>query len=263
MPIGQSAFSPDGSLFGFIHVDREAYVARLKEREALTGAGAFEWSRDHHRFRNLIPTTLSVLDTASARMRTVIETDFHFHHLLFVDDRTVLVNQPRDCPGMWTVALDSGKVEHLRPASAPGAHGAVVNHQVITRRGICYEAVTDDGHGHSATWLGRYDPRSHSFEEELLPVSGYVHVGYDPAGTLAFIEHAGDRHEILLVHRRAGAPAPLDVRLLRTLRSPASDNQRDHAHPFLSPDRARLYFTDWSEAGFSQICSMDATDLVS
>jgi hypothetical protein len=124
--------------------------------------------------------------------------------------------------------------------------------------------VADDGRGGSTTWLGRYDPRTHRFEEQLLPVSGYVHVGFDPAGMLDFVEHAAaDRHEMLTVHRGSDPAAPLELRVLRRLRSPATDNQRDHAHPFLSPDRTRLYFTDWSEDGFSQICSMDVSDLTS
>jgi hypothetical protein len=264
MPIGQSAFSPDGSLFGFIHVARNAYVERLREREALTQQGLFDWDRDHHhRFRNAVATTLSVLDTATGRMRTVIETDFHFHHLLFVDERTLLINHPRGCAGMWTVDLGSGKVDHLRPASAPSAHGAAVNHQVITRRGIVYEAVAADADGRTTTYLGCYDPISHTFEEARLPLTGYVHTGFDPAGKFAFVEHAGDRHEILQVHRRADSRDVLDVSMLRTLRSPASEHQRDHAHPFLSPDRSSLFFTDWSQEGFSQVCCMEIGDLVS
>jgi hypothetical protein len=262
MPIGQSAFSPDGSLFGLIHVDRNVYVERLNEREALTQQGRFDWDRDHHRFRNGVQTALSVLETATGRLRTVIETDFHFHHLLFVDGRTLLINHPRGCAGMWTLDLASGKTEHLRPASAPGAHGAAVNHQVITDRGIVYEAVATAGDGQAATYLGCYDPKSHSFEEARLPLSGYVHAGFDPAGEFAFVEHAGERHEILQVRGQAHAPGLLDVSLLRRLRSPASDCQRDHAHPFLSPDRTHLYFTDWSANRFSQVCRMEVGDLV-
>jgi hypothetical protein len=49
---------------------------------------------------------------------------------------------------------------------------------------------------------------------------------------------------------------------LRTLRSPASEHQRDHAHPFLSPDRSRMFFTDWDEHGFSQVHSMAVDDLI-
>ena len=157
LSIGQSAFSPDGSLFGFIHVDAEAYVARLHERQVLETMGLFQWTRDHHHgFRNAVPTTLSVIETATGRMRTVIETDFHFHHVLFLDDKTILLNHPRECAGMWTVGVDGGATTHLRPATAPGAHGAAVNHQVITERGIFYEATRDGTEGRS-NWFGRYD----------------------------------------------------------------------------------------------------------
>jgi hypothetical protein len=136
-----------------------------------------------------------------------------------------------------------------------------VNHQVITDRGIFYEATSDDAEGRRSNWFGRYEPATGSFHERLLPVGGYVHVGWDPAGRFDFIEHAGDRHELLSVHAPADPDAPLDAKVLRTLRSPFHDHQRHHAHPFLSPDRKRLYFTDWDEAGYSQVQALDVTDL--
>jgi len=262
MSIGQTDFSPDGSLFAFIHVDRDLYVSRLKEREALTAMGQFNWARDHHdRFRNSIPTTLSVLDVASGTIRDVTTTDFHFHHVLFVDDTTLLLNHPKGCAGMWTVELETGKVEHLRPGSDSEAHGAEVNHQVITRCGIAYEAVTYGAEKH-ATYLGLYDPRTGAFSEGLLPLEGYVHTGFDPAGRFEFVEHAAaDRHELLAVSHPADPAAPLDVQVIRTLRSPDHDQQRHHAHPFLSRDRTQMFFTDWDDAGFGQIFAVGVGDL--
>ena len=32
-------------------------------------------------------------------------------------------------------------------------------------------------------------------------------------------------------------------------------------NPFLAPDRQRLFFTDWDEDGFAQVCSIDVSDL--
>lgn len=262
MSIGQAAFSPDGSLFGFIHVDAAHYVTLLRDREAREAMRQFQWTRDHHHgFRNAVPTTLSVIETATGRMQTVIETDFHFHHVLFVDNRTILLNHPRECAGMWTVGVDGGATTHLRPATAPGAHGAAVNHQVITDRGIFYEATSDDAEGRRSNWLGRYEPATGSFAERLLPVGGYVHVGWDPAGEFEFIEHAGDRHELLSLHAPADRDAMFGAKVLRTLRSPFHDHQRHHAHPFLSPDRQRMFFTDWDENGFSQVHALDVSDL--
>lgn len=263
MPIGQAAFSPDGSLFGFIHVEAAPYLALLRDREVLENMGQFEWTRDHHHgFRNAVPTTLALVETATGNLRTVVETDFHFHHVLFVDDRTILLNHPRSCAGMWTVGTDGSNIRHLRPANAEGAHGTAVNHQVITARGIAYEAV-GGGHGSRATYLGMYQPASGHFEEALLPVEGYVHVGLDPAGELQFIEHAGATHELLTAHRPADPNAPLDLKLLRKLHSPFHDHQRHHAHPFLSPDRRAMIFTDWSEDGFAQVHMLDVADLTS
>ena len=93
-------------------------------------------------------------------------------------------------------------------------------------------------------------------------MSGYVHVGWDPKGTFGFIEHAGERHELLSVQPSTG-PGAVEVKLLRTLRSPFHDHQRHHAHPFLSPDRKRLFFTDWDEAGYSQVYAVDVNELTS
>jgi hypothetical protein len=265
MPIGQSAFSPDGATFAFIHVDREPYVARLKQREALTAMGQFNWSRDHPgTFRNGVATTLAELDTATGAMRTVTTTDYHFHHVLFIDNKTLLLNHPQNCAGMWSIGLDGSNAKHLRPHTLPRTKGTAVNHQVITARGIAYEASTSDGKGGSLTHLGMFHPHTGEFEEAPLPLEGYVHVGADPAGRFDFVEHAAsDRHEILTVHLAAPGGEQLAVHTLRTLRSPAHDDQRNHAHPFLSHDRSTLYFTDWSADGFSQVHSMDVRDLVS
>jgi hypothetical protein len=265
MPIGQSGFSPDGSTFAFIHVDRESYVARLKEREALTAMGQFNWTRDHpSRFRNGVATTLAVLDTATGAMRTVTTTDYHFHHVLFIDNATLLINHPQNCTGMWSIALDGNNAKHLRPHTLPRTNSTAVNHQVITTNGIAYEASTGDGKGGSLTHLGMFHPDTETFEEAPLPLEGYVHVGADPAGRFDFVEHAAsDRHEILTVHPAAADAEQLTVRTLRTLRSPAHDDQRNHAHPFLSLDRSTLFFTDWDINGFSQVHSMDVRDLVS
>jgi hypothetical protein len=74
MSIGQTGFSPDGRWFAYIHTDAESYRALLRKREAGVAAGTFDWLRDHDAFRNLIPTTLAVVDTASGEQRPVIET---------------------------------------------------------------------------------------------------------------------------------------------------------------------------------------------
>lgn len=260
MPIGQAAFSPDGRWFGYIHADSANYVAKLKDREERTKAGNFSWDLEHHTsFRNAIPSTLTLVETATGAQRDVIATDYHFHHVLFVDNRTILLNHPKECAGMWVIEMDGTNIRHLRPADAAGAHGAMVNHQVITARGIAYESVAYFPGGRE-TYFGMYDPRTDRFTEALLPADGYVHVGFDPAGRFDFAECAGPRHELLLVHNEG--KAKLSTSVLRTLTSPAHDDQRHHAHPFLATDRKRLYFTDWSPQGHAQICAMDVADLV-
>jgi hypothetical protein len=260
LSIGQSAFSPDGRWFGYVHADAANYTALLRDREERTRAGTFSWDREHHTsFRNAIPTTLVLVDTATGAQRDVIATDFHFHHVLFVDNRTILLNHPKECAGMWVIDVDGDNIRHLRPAEAPGAHGAMVNHQVITARGIAYESVAYLPGGRE-TYFGMYDTTTDRFSEALLPADGYVHVGFDPAGRFEFAECAGPKHELLAVHH--AVDGQLTTSLLRRLASPAHDDQRHHAHPFLAADRQRLYFTDWSAEGFAQICAMDVADLV-
>jgi hypothetical protein len=260
MSIGQAAFSPDGRWFGYIHTDAANYVAKLRDREARTRAGAFSWESEHHTsFRNSVPSTLVLVDTATGAQRDVVTTDYHFHHVLFVDDRTILLNHPKECAGMWTIYIDGSNIRHLRPADAPGAHGAMVNHQVITARGIAYESVAYFPGGRQ-TYFGMYDTATDSFKEALLPADGYVHVGFDPAGRFEFTECAGPQHELLAVHHAPGGR--LTTSLLRRLSSPAHDDQRHHAHPFLAADRKQLYFTDWSPNGFAQVCALDVADVV-
>lgn len=263
MPNGQAAFSPDGRWFGFIHVDEARYRALLADRERRMAAGLFDWDRDHHgRFRNAIGSTLAVVDTATGSVRTVLEEDYHFHHVLFIDNETILLNHPRGVAGMWSIRLDGSDIRHLRPADAPGAHGAAINHQVVTARGIAYEAVGPGTNDTRQTWFGIYDPRSGHWDEALLPTKGYAHVGYDPAGMFGFVENAGVQHEILRVHPATGRGEPLRAEVLWTLSSPDHSDQRHHAHPALSPDRRTLYFTDWSPQGFAQVCALDVADLV-
>ena len=260
MPIGQAAFSPDGKWFGYIHADAASYTALLRDREARTKAGTFSWDREHHTsFRNAVSSTLVLVDTATGAQRNVIMTDFHFHHVLFVDNKTILLNHPKECAGMWVIGTDGGMIRHLRPADAPGAHGAMVNHQVITERGIAYESVVYFPGGRE-TYFGMYDPATDCFTEALLPADGYVHVGFDPAGRFEFAESAGETHKLLAVHHQPDGS--LTTSLLRRLSSPAHDDQRHHAHPFLAADRKRLYVTDWSPEGFAQVCAMDIADLV-
>ena len=257
LSMGQTDVSPDGKLFAFIHTGAANYTALLQEREALIAMHQFSWDRDHQAFRDRAPTTLAVVEIDTGHIRTVVEMPFHFHHALFVDNDTILVNHPRGEPGMWVVNIDGSGFAHWRPSSAAGAVHTAVNHQVVTRNGIVYEAVGEDAAGRRVTRFGRYDPATGRFSEGTLPLLGYCHAGFDPAGTFDFVEHAGPPHEILAVH----PGEPLEVTPLVQLRSPDHDQQRHHAHPFLSRDRKVMFFTDWDEAGFAQICAMRVGDL--
>ncbi|MEO6847757.1 MAG: hypothetical protein ABI443_09360 [Chthoniobacterales bacterium] len=259
IPMGQTAFSNDGSLFAFIHADEKKFNQMLDERDAAFAMRVSSTSLEM--FRELGgDITLGVIDTKTGSYREVITTDYLFHHVLFLDDQTLLINHPKGCHGMWTVDLSGKNIRNLRPHTAPGAHNAQICHQVLTKNGILYEANHRGEDGHKI-YIGRYQPETDSFEEVLLPVGGYIHVGSDPLGEFTFIEVASGTHEIRSVHFPRD-PAKFNTRLLRTL-GPVKENQRNHAHPFLTPDRKSMIFTDLSENGYNQIYRMDVSDLTS
>ena len=251
MPIGQTSFSPDGRLFAFIHTDQDRYRRAFSDHEALINMGQFTWEGAHNQWRNTIACTVGLIDTGTGAYRDVVRLDYHVHHVLFLDDRRLLVNHPRNDNGMWTMNLDGSGYRWLRPRDA---HGSIV-HQLITKRGIFYEAS-----GSKQNWLGCYYPDRDTFEEVLLPqIQGYVHTGKDPAGRFLFFENHGKTHELFSLH------FPFQTPRARKLRSmalyPGSGGQRYHAHPFLSPDRKWLVYTEVID-GFSQVCTLDVRDLV-
>ncbi len=258
MPVGQSSFSPDGKLFAFIHADAVQFRRALADRRALINMGCFPpWPEGGLAWQKTAPVTISVIETDTGKLREVQALDYHAHHVVFADNRRLLINHVRNDTGMWIVNTDGTGARDLRPRKE---HGAVV-HQVVTERGIFYEAVAvqDDK---AAYWLGRYDLEKDTFEEVLLPeIDGYVHTGFDPAGKFLFFESQGKSHELFSLHFPF-VPGQMRLNRLHTIAPyPAFAGQRHHAHPFLSPDRRWLFYTEVVD-GFSQICAMDVADLV-
>ena len=254
VPIGQSSFSPDGRHFAFIHADRRNYVEAMSDLEALRNMRLPTFD-----FRPRIAATIGLIETETGRYRHVVELDFHVHHVIFADNQRILVNHIRDGQGMWIIRIDGTGMRTLRP---PDEHGSIV-HQVVTRAGIFYEAVGGrTAGGKRKNWFGRYDLDTEKFEEVLLPeIDGYVHTGLDPAGRFLFFEEHGQKHRLFSLH----FPHHAERRLVKPLREmalyPAPGGQRYHAHPFLSPDRKRLFYTEVID-GHSQVCAIDVRDLV-
>ena len=256
MPIGQTSFSPDGRLFAFIHANREMFQRAMSDRQSLQNMGLYPGNEPPEQWRNSVPCTIGLVNTATSSYRDAIRLDYHVHHVLFLNNRRLLVNHPRNEAGMWTINLDGTGYRWLRPRDE---HGSIV-HQLITQRGIFYEAVKHSP-GRAENWLGCYDPESDTHEEVLLPrLEGYVHTGWDPAGRFLFFEHHGGTHELFSLH----FPFQRERRKVNKLRSMArypKSQQRYHAHPFLSPDRKWLMYTEVMD-GFSQVCALDVRDLV-
>ena len=248
IPIGQTGFSPDGRLFAFIHADRDLFTTAIADRMALLN---MRQPFDHDAWRETVPCTISLIDTATGVRRDVIELDYHVHHVFFLDDRRLLVNHVRGENGMWVIDIDGRNQRVLRPRND---HGAVC-HQVITARGLFYEANDwETGQtGPRSVWFGHYDLATDRYTEAPLPGVGYVHTGRDPAGEFLFIENQGAEHELLAVEGFSDRDH-VSLRRLRRL-SPIPFGQRYHAHPFLGPDRRWLYYTEVID-GFSQVCAL-------
>jgi Tol biopolymer transport system component len=259
IPIGQSHFSPDGSTFVYVDADRDAFAAALEDRERLAAEPGFH-PGGHDRWRNSVPTSIKLVDTATGAVSTLVDLDFHVHHVLFLDDRTVLVNHSRDRNGMWIIGVDGEGMRELRPGDQ---HGEVC-HQAVTPDGVLYETSHGFDEHEGTSWVGRYDRDADTWREWRLPDGiGYVHIGNDPQGRQFFIEAAGPRHAIYHVETPEGSDRAR-VTVLRRLNEDGHndryDQQRYHGHPFLSPDRRELFFTDVVD-GYSQVCSVDVSDL--
>jgi hypothetical protein len=214
-------------------------------------------SSQHVPWRNRVPTTIGIVDTETGNYRDVIRLDYHVHHVFFADNRRLLVNHVKGGSGLWMIHLDGTGMRTLRPQDK---HGAIV-HQVITQRGVFYEAVSFPGNKTNENWLGLYNLANDKYEEVLLPATGYLHTGYDPAGEFLFFENSSNKdHELYSLHFPF-VPGKTKVRTLRTMATFPRHGQRHHAHPFLSPDRQWLFYTEIID-GLSQVCALDVRDLV-
>ncbi|MBL4574683.1 MAG: hypothetical protein JKY51_01110 [Opitutaceae bacterium] len=130
---------------------------------------------------------------------------------------------------------------------------------MITDRGIYYEANQKEN-DQCTVHIGRYDLESDRFDEVKIPDMGYIHTGLDPAGRFLFYENQSKTEHHLFSLHFPHDPKRFQIRKLRTLPF-IPFGQRYHAHPFLSPDRRHLFYTEFVD-GFSHICAMDVADLV-
>ena len=245
MPIGQGAVSPDGRTFVTVVANRAMY------RSALT---RHDWT-EHEAWRRSVPCSIVEIDLDTGSCRTVIDLEYHVHHVIFADAEHLLVNHLNDGNGMWSVHVsgDPATIRKLRPENANGR----VCHQVVTKRGIYFEAFRSFTGNHES-WIGRYDWPGESWTETPLDVGGYSHTGFDPAGDLAVFEVSGEQH-LLLALKHPGT-VEVQTEVLRALPPYPGRGQIYHAHPFFGPDANTLYFTEIAD-GRSQVCSLDVSDI--
>lgn len=244
IPMGQSAFSPDGRWFALIHADHDQYRACARGRSP--------GDHDHQSWRESTPVELSLIDTHTGRCSKPLRLGVHVHHVLFADDAHLLINHQPGGNGMWIMAIDGTPESHILPQ--PRQPACRICHQVVTDRGIFYEAF-EQWTGMHQTWVGKLTAGTYQSEfEYLLPLRGYVHTGRDPAGRQLFYEIAGESHGLYLFDpAKAGHPDALS--LLRRLPPYPGLGQRYHAHPFLGPTRQWMYFTEVVD-GRSQVMRM-------
>jgi len=245
IPIGQSAFSPGGGLFAFIHADEERFRGSLAAREAAGWEG-------HEAWRRTIPCVVETLDAASGCTVGRFEVDFHVHHLIFVTEDLLLLNHQADGDGMWVAGIDGAGRRDLRPLDA---HGRVC-HQVVTAAGIWFETREQVS---GATFVGLYNLESDRWEEFELPFRGYHHTGFDPLGERLIVEVSGEFHRLYEVRHPFDA-ARRDYVRLADLEPYPGFGQRFHAHPFLTPCRRHVVFTA-SEGGMARVCALDLPDV--
>lgn len=162
LPIGQSAFSPDGKRFAFIHADHDRFRST---RAAFEPKG---WAF-HQAWRRVTPCLISLVDTETGERRDIADLDFHVHHVLFADNNHILVNHCPDGNGMWTMRIDEGpeSMRILRPEDDSGR----VCHQVVTRRGIDYEVFQQFTGGHQNR-VGRLEWPGGRWTEVPLEIPG-------------------------------------------------------------------------------------------
>lgn len=258
VPVSQTDISPDGKWFVIAHTDGTNLEKVLTERRFRLN---MNMPVDHEAVRNAIgETTLAVVCTDTGEYRRVAAYDHYFQHALFIDNETILVNHPKNTVGMFRVDLNGENYRHLRPHTDIKAHGAHVCHQVITQKGILYEAIILNEPETSA-YLGKYDLKTDTFEEYKLPFHGRHHVGNDPGGEFLFFENQQDHDHCIYsldIQRDSGK---ILTRTLCKLRPYVRGGQREHAHPFLGPDRKSMFFTALDENNISQIHEMDISDL--
>jgi len=250
--IGQSAFSPDGKQFAFIHTDASAFWPNF---DAYTKKG---WGH-HQEWRQQTPAVIETVDTETGSHQSAISLEFHVHHVIFADNDHILVNHVEDGNGMWVMNLQEGpsSIRTLRPADEKGR----VCHQVVTERGIDYEVFSTFSGEHKNT-VGRHAWPGDHWVEIPLGVKGYAHTGWDPAGQFCFYEVSSPDSHALYALLHPLDPERRELRKLKELAPYPGHGQRFHAHPFLSWDRKWMIFTEAVD-GISQVYALDVKDLTS
>ncbi len=255
--IGQTSVSPDGQWFAFIHTDRIRYHAHVADKLALGKMNqSHRWPYDQ--WRKDVPTTISLINVTTGEMRDVIELDYHIHHVNFINADTLLLIHPEHTRGMWTLKTDGTESQLIRPKNQHGA----AQHPVVTKSGVYYDSFVNTGKTmkRRQNWFGRYDYATDRYKEVRLSVPGQIHTGRDPDGRFYVFEHLWKKHELITFHYPAN-PEKAVIKRLRTL-APISRTagQRFHAHPFLSPNRQWLFFTEMVK-DYAQILALNVGHL--
>jgi len=255
-PVAPADVSPDGSSLVFLHADREAYERAVDDKIALRQMRQTD-RLPYEQWRRRVPVTLSSLDVKTGRLHTVRDFDHHRHAVAFVNHDTLLIAPTLERPGFGVIGLDGQNLRDVRRAD--GRHGSPA-HPVSTRTGVFYDVWRKHGR-RRRNRFGRYDFAVDRYDEVDLHLPGRVHPARDPDGRFYAFEHQWRRRELVQLTFPKD-PKRRSTRRLRKL-APVSleAGRRFRAQPFLSPNRAWLFFTDILD-NYLQLCAINVESLV-
>lgn len=245
VPCGIPGLSPSGERFVFMHADRAWWEASTRNGTPL-----------RHEARGV---RLDVIDMQTGCRRTLVTINSWLTHANFYDEQRIVFAQlptensilMTDLRGGWYVAMRTQTPE-----------GIVLNHAVVTRRGIQYETVSPLPHG----IIGHCHPETFASRDYLTDYP-IAHVGHDWQGRLWF----GDIYELDPPHARHLAWLPrvrvdeVNPFTMLTQGFQMHGNprvQRCHVHASLMPDRRHILFTGPDESTpANHLFLLDVSDL--
>ncbi len=261
LPMGQSAFSPDGRWYAWIDADWSTFSRHVFPKEL-----PHDWS-NHQAWRHEHPASIVVFDMHKQCIVHTIEPGYHVHHVIFADNEHLLINHLEHINGMWVCELDGSNAHPL--AYEPDQPS--VCHQVVTEAGILYEKFKRNEDGSHVNRVGLCDWPGGAYRDVVVPLTGYMHTARVPTGQFLFVEevNAGNdsalpEHGLYLV--RSSGQGEVALQLITSMLPYPQQGQIWHAHPFMAEPGTRHDSNRWLHHtrvvnGHAQIAVVDVADI--